>query len=368
MKKNKKLAILSIASGYGGAERSLELLVEQWKLESDLFCFVENYHHYKEMKKILGSDGKIYKMNDGRTLFSIIKNLFVIIKVNELEHFDYWITNTNKSALYLTFIKILKQIPDNKMLVFLRDFQWKLKKVIFRVLSGITIAIPNIATIEYGNNKNFFSNYNILVTGNPVRITSTANNISALKQGKFILLLANIARWKGIILALQAYKKSGVYLNGIKLCIYGKIADNRYYDECLKYIQDNDLEDSVTISPFCTETDSLYRKCIMVLNTSISQYGGPETFGRTIIEAWSFSKPVLTFSVGGPKYLVINGKNGFCVKEGDTDTLAEKIRLLCYDREIAYKMGIDGYNKVMTEFKADVVSKRILNYIDNHIN
>jgi glycosyltransferase involved in cell wall biosynthesis len=93
----------------------------------------------------------------------------------------------------------------------------------------------------------------------------------------------------------------------------------------------------------------------MVCNTSISDHGGPETFGRTIIEAWSYEKPVIAFSVGGPKFIIDNNINGLLINEGDILGLANAINTLNNNNNesLRKKLGESGRTKVKDEFLVD---------------
>jgi len=54
-----------------------------------------------------------------------------------------------------------------------------------------------------------------------------------------------------------------------------------------------------------------------------------ETFGNVIIEAFRHGLPVVSTDCDGPLNFVIEGINGFLVKKGDIDSLAQKIDKMC---------------------------------------
>ena len=279
---------------------------------------------------------------------------------------DYYISNTNKGALYLSILRMIYRIPVENIMVFLRDFQWKYRRIIFSLLKNATIAVPNIATLEYGENFRLDTDdYRIFVTGNPAQIMEEKCCYSSVhSQVPYAALLANVTKWKGIIYAIKAYHKSKLYLEGMNLQIYGKIVDDNYYHECIEYIHKHGLDDYVRFAGFCDDTASVYKNSLMVLNTSLSSYGGPETFGRTIIEAWSHRKPVIVFSTGAPKYIVDDGVDGFQIPEGDVEALADKMQQLFRDNDLAERMGEVGYQKVQREYDSKIVAKRIMDYIE----
>ena len=365
-----KCFIFANASGYGGAERSLELLIAYWQYHLDLYIFVENKKSYEKLKH-MASQAHVYRLQSGNSLNIHLKNIISIRHVFFREHPRYWISNTNKGALYLSVFKFLYHIPSSNIMVFIRDYQWKYSRLIFSILRDVTIAVPNQATLEYGKNKKFkFNKKNIYVTDNPVMIHDSLlaeNEVGKYDDNKYIVMLANISRWKGIIYALQAFALSRLNDNGIKLIVLGKIVDPSYYDECQTYIDKYRLYDSVEIREFCENTGPIYANCMMLLNTSLAEHGGPETFGRTIIEAWSYKKPVIAFSEGGPKYLISDNIDGLLIPEKDVQALASAMNKLVKDSVLRREMGKAGYEKVKNRFDSKIVAKNILAYINNHM-
>lgn len=363
-----KCFILANASGYGGAECSLELLLAYWQYHLELHVFVENKKSYEKIKRI-APQAYIYKLHSGNSLYSHVKNIIFIKNIYFHERPSYWISNTNKGALYLSIFKLLYHIMPSNIMVFIRDYQWRYSKLIFSILRNVTIAVPNQATLEYGKNKEFkFDKNHIYVTDNPVELH---DNLLTDKKGvdnnKYIVLLANISRWKGVIYALQAFALSKLNDKGVKLLVLGKIVDSSYYDECQSYIDKYKLHDSIEIKGFCEDTEPIYSNCMMLLNTSLAEYGGPETFGRTIIEAWSYQKPVIAFSEGGPKYLINDGIDGFLVPEKDIQALALAMIKLAMNPALREKIGKAGYEKVKNRFASEIVAKNILEYIRTHM-
>ena len=82
----------------------------------------------------------------------------------------------------------------------------------------------------------------------------------------------------------------------------------------------------------------------------MSKFGGPESFGRTIVEAWSHRKPAIAFRCGGPKYLISDGDDGYLVEEGNVEELARRMLGLCADKILRIRMGERGYEKALSHF------------------
>ena len=87
-----------------------------------------------------------------------------------------------------------------------------------------------------------------------------------------------------------------------------------------------------------------------------------EDYGLTAIEAMSFSKPVIVCNDGGGFVEFIkDGENGFIV-EPTGEAIAEKIKLLYENKELAKKMGKNAY-EFSRKYNWESAIKQINNYI-----
>lgn len=75
-----------------------------------------------------------------------------------------------------------------------------------------------------------------------------------------------------------------------------------------------------------------------------------EGIPRVIMEAMALQKPVVATDVLGTQELVVDNETGFLVPLGDTDAMAEKVKLLAEDSSLREKMGSCGLKRVADEF------------------
>src|SRR5947209_7510820 len=68
-----------------------------------------------------------------------------------------------------------------------------------------------------------------------------------------------------------------------------------------------------------------------------------EGMGRVLVEAFCRGRPVVASRVGGIPDLVDDGANGLLVEPGATDDLAEALRRVLSDRELAERLGRDAH-------------------------
>ena len=67
-----------------------------------------------------------------------------------------------------------------------------------------------------------------------------------------------------------------------------------------------------------------------------------EAFGRVTVEAMKMGRPVIGVNSGGTPELVRDGFNGFLYTPGDLKDLADKIEILCADRERTRRLGLQA--------------------------
>lgn len=86
-----------------------------------------------------------------------------------------------------------------------------------------------------------------------------------------------------------------------------------------------------------------------------------EPFGRVLIEAMSYAKPVVAFDSGGPMEILSSGKIGQLVPCGDISHLARVMLRLAHDRQLAVDMGRAGRLEVQNRFSARQTAENVLN-------
>jgi glycosyltransferase involved in cell wall biosynthesis len=67
-----------------------------------------------------------------------------------------------------------------------------------------------------------------------------------------------------------------------------------------------------------------------------------ETMGKTILESYAWSRPVIATDLGSRRELVIHGATGLLYPAGDSDRLADSIRFLYEQPSLARQMGEAG--------------------------
>jgi len=84
----------------------------------------------------------------------------------------------------------------------------------------------------------------------------------------------------------------------------------------------------------------------------------------TMLEAMVTGLPVIATPVGAIAEIIEDGVNGFLVKAGDYQALAEKIVILAQERKLRLKMGQNNIEKIKKEYDKNVVIAKLDNEYD----
>lgn len=163
-----------------------------------------------------------------------------------------------------------------------------------------------------------------------------------------ILFLSNLIQTKGIFVLLDALvhlKEKGL---PFKCDIVGSESDvtSKVLFEKIVALG---LEDEVC---YLGEKYGVEKKQIF-LDADIftfPTYYQNETFGLVLIEAMSFSLPVISTFEGGIPDIVEDGVSGFLIAQKNVEMLAEKLGTLINDPDLRQKMGMAGRIKYEQEF------------------
>jgi glycosyltransferase involved in cell wall biosynthesis len=87
---------------------------------------------------------------------------------------------------------------------------------------------------------------------------------------------------------------------------------------------------------------------------------GAEGSPRILLEAMACAKPIIATNVGGIKDLIIDGKTGLLVEEGNAQKIEEMIILLLKNEKLREGIGITAYEFIKDKFTWDRVGNETL--------
>lgn len=157
-----------------------------------------------------------------------------------------------------------------------------------------------------------------------------------------VLFVGRLEARKGIDTLMEAIPPLGRQFPELTFTIAGE--DSRPSEGDLTYRQQFER------SPAWAEVADRVRFCGRVTDTELRRlYAGCdifvapsrfESFGLVLLEAMMFAKPVVACDIGGMRYMVENGANGYLVPPGDSEALAEALGKLVSSEQLRAELGV----------------------------
>ena len=249
-------------------------------------------------------------------------------------------------------------------LVFLKRF--KLKWLGRHVMKNSYIIIANSqytknVAIEFGINPDKIE---VIPEGTyyPIKIPDhdlhTLKNELCLSSNKVIFTIHRLIPLKGTSYLIRAMSMVIEKCPDVRLIIGGEGPEKEKLETLAK---DLCLENNILfVGRISEEQLSMYYKLcdVYVIPSIRDKWGNTEGLGMPVIEAMSYGKPVVGFDVGGPKYTIEDGVNGYSVKEKDWEEMGERINALLKDERMRTKFGYNGMQIVTDKFSWNKVSER----------
>lgn len=206
-----------------------------------------------------------------------------------------------------------KCVKNSTFASIVRVFSMKVHKFI-RIYDCVDAMITPSKYLKNKLEKNGFSKnriYNIPTFCNE-------KNVKNSKIGNYGLYFGRISEEKGVETIIKAYKKLD---NSHKLKIMGDDSTEEA-KKLKKYVLENKIE-NVEFLGFKKgeELEQIIRDSRFVLVPSIWY----ENLPNTILEAFSYGKPVIATNIGSLTETIENGKNGFLFEIGNIEQIIEEI-------------------------------------------
>ncbi|HJK86834.1 MAG TPA: glycosyltransferase family 4 protein [Candidatus Megaira endosymbiont of Nemacystus decipiens] len=84
-----------------------------------------------------------------------------------------------------------------------------------------------------------------------------------------------------------------------------------------------------------------------------------EAFGIVVLEAMSYSKPVIATMSGGPQEIIEHKKDGLLVPINSPEEIANNIEIICKEKGLANYLSCNAYTKLQERYEESVVSLRL---------
>ena len=363
-----RILVLSTATGYGGAERSMEILAPELARRAKVLVLTGSLRHRRNLR-MAAKRARVrlpigwLPLKETRTATAVAVGIFLLARI-------FWrpqavIANTERAAVLLA--RASKRWPwaGRRTWIYLRDFRWCDLPGTLADLPAARMLVPSPALLEP---TDYLVRWVAPRTGRSVCIVP--DMVGEVHAGEPqlvgpILHLATVNPWKGhvhLINALAHLARSGRRLPVRSLGLTESPALRRSLQV---QIGAAGLDKDFHLLEHVEDPAMELHACLGVVVSSVSRDGGPETFGRSIIEAWAHARPVVAFATGGPRYLIEDEVDGLLVPEGDESALGEALWRLRSEPGLAARLGMAGREKVRRLYLVGPVAAQLMAMLES---
>lgn len=359
------LLIISVATGYGGAERGIEILLPRLLAERRVAIFACNPLHLERLRHLNHPNLAIHEVDATRMNFDRHAARRLVLEVLTLRP-SAILANTIDSLRIL--VRATRWLPglDAIACVAVHDFMWGDHARLLPRVPRATLLVPDRSVLE---KPDYIAGYvwphgpmRALVMPNPVDIP--ADPATGLAVDTPFLHLATANRLKGHAALVQAAALLVPRCPDLRMISAGHRQDAELYRQIEETIAATGLRHVVSFRDHVPDPSPLLRQARAVLVTTTSDNGGPETFGRTIIEGWAHGRPAIAFACGAPAQLIRHEVDGLLVDEGDVRGLANAIERLHRDPALADRLGRNGRARAERDFATPHVLTQLTDVLD----
>lgn len=327
----------------------------QWKKPKGGIAVVLNSYSriYQKFNIIVNSNGKNTVANAVQLLYSLIATTLKLLLCRRITIVHIHTASNNsfrRSAMFITLARFFRR----KVIVHVHGggFKEYYDKNTSFVHKNLLKCDTIIALTEYW--KEFFEGLgfeNVIVVPNIV-------DSPIIQEKKYhddkvhILYLGLITKAKGIYDLLDVINEHKVEFDG-KITLH--IGGNGETITLQNIIKEHGFSNIVKFEGWVSGD----KKVELLNNTDVFILPSyTEGLPISILEAMSYSLPVISTPVGGIPEVVRDGENGFLIKPGDKDALFNAIVRLANDEELREKMGNISYSKVQAHLP-EIVAKEL---------
>ncbi len=297
---------------------------------------------------------------------SDLKYLRALKKVIKEEKPDVTLGYTVKPAIYGAMAaksagvkKINSMIPGGGYVFASKSFKAKIIRFFVFNLYRIGLSKCNSVIFQNPDDKHdFVSNHLVkeekcrCVYGSGVNMAKYT--VAPLPERMTFFMLSRVMYSKGVVEYLEAAAKVKEKYPDVRFMLLGaveNIQDSLSLQELQPYIDKGIIEyfgETTDVTPYFAQTS------VYVLPSY--REGTP----RTVLEAMSMARPIITTDVPGCRQTVVDGENGFLVPSKNSDAIAEKMIWFIENQDKIEPMGKKSYEICEEKFEVGKVNEKML--------
>ncbi|MBD3232006.1 glycosyltransferase [Candidatus Dependentiae bacterium] len=302
-------------------------------------------------------------------LFYDFKALITLVKIFRKNRFDIVHTHSSKPGFLGRIagkIANIGHVIHTVQGFAFHEFSNKLSVLIFTMLEKIAgklsdkIIIVNDQDFQYAVEKRIAPLERLVKIGNGIDINEYKLKFN-IDEKRDELHIYNQKRVIGSVGRLWQQKDPKVFVNAMPRVIkkfpntcFLLIGDGPLQSELQSLTRKLNIERHVKFLGWRKDVNEILQVMDIFVQTSLW-----EGLSISILEAMASGKPVITTNVKGNNELVIDGDNGFLIKPGDAEMLAERIITLLENKELSLYFGKRNREKICKDYNIDFTVNKI---------
>ena len=360
MNSNKKITFLISTLGGGGAESvcvemANTFVQNNWEVDLVILNLKGEVHLNRLSKKI-----NLIVLNSNHARYSPLKLLKYIYKnkIKKILVFNY------ELSVVLVILRILFQIKiiiisrcistfSAKMMQYQKLSNWD-RFFVAPLIKYFYDKVDFVITQSNGMREDLIQVYsnlnkksNVIFNPIPVQLIDYANqnDLSKIKKKDYLLCIGRLEITKGFHNAIKAFSGIVEKYPYLRLKIVGKGSQEKYLK---KLATEYSIENKIDFEGFSTNIIPYYLHARVTILPSLF-----EGYPNVLIESITMNTPVIAFDCpSGPNEIIIDGVNGYLVKNQDVNDLQKKMLNFPYDKFVYTNLANSiKKNHVDTVFK-----------------
>ena len=309
------------------------------------------------MKSIPNIKKWIYQANldivvlNGNLLLKAIK-LFRLLKAKKVMFlFTYLLTSNVLGAVIGRLANVKYRIGGIRN-AYLHPKKEIIERFIHNQFNNKTIFNNHSGILHYSNRG--FKTDKITIIPNCIQLHPSIDK--NLSKGITILSVGRFVKQKDYFTVIEAIKlliEAG-YIN----IRYEIIGFGAMQTEIENKIITNKLENYISLIINPPDLDSYYKNASIYLCTSIF-----EGLSNSVLEAMSYSLPIVATDVGDNKYIVKNQHNGYLIKPSIPEEVVKSLKSILDKKGLIKNMGSKSYQIVKNDYSINAYNERYLKLI-----
>ena len=310
--------------------------------------------------------------NDGTNTLKELRLFAELYKMYKSIQPDIILHYTIKPNIYGTLAAGFLEIPTINNIsglgtVFLND---KLSSKIARRLYRIALRFSKKVFFQNNEDMALFIKKNLLKKEIAERIPGSGIDTEKFKAPPCIsktvtfLLIARLIKDKGILEYIEAIRIIKKEHKEVRFQIVGGL-----YEANPTAVKKEELEEWIKegLIEHINHTDKIKDYISKASCIVLPSYR--EGLSRSLLEAASMSRPIVTCDVPGCRDVVEDGVNGFLCKVRDAKSLANAIsKIIALSASQRKSLGQNGREKIIAEFSDDIIIKKYITTIQETLS